>query len=341
MRPQILYLNRIKAISCIAVVILHTFFAADGFAQTVSQHTVLLGIRNLMTWSVPCFVMCSGVLLLDAKKEIGLNKIVKAYIPRMIRALVVFSLLFAAFDSFFLTKKTVPQTVVEGIKNVLTGNGWKHMWYIYMMIALYLMLPVYRLISKAASDKELKYLLFLYGVFLSLAPLIEKIVETELPFYIFVFSIYPLYLFAGYFLHQYPSIGKLAALLMSVIFIAATLILTYISCSNNDQTISELLSNYSSPLIIIGSLGFFVLMRYTTNKRIVFIDAASELISKCSFGVYLIHMAFLKYVFAVKQFNPMAKGGCLTVFGLSLLVFLMSLAVTYVTLFVKKKIVRK
>lgn len=153
MRPQILYLNRLKAVACIAVVILHTFFAADAFAQTVAQHTVLLSVRNLMTWSVPCFVMCSGVLLLEPKKEIGMQKIVKSYLPRMVIALILFSLLFALFDSVFMQSRSVAAILGEGLKNVITGGGWKHMWYIYMMIALYLMLPVYRLVTKSASDK--------------------------------------------------------------------------------------------------------------------------------------------------------------------------------------------
>lgn len=341
MRPQILYLNRLKAVACIAVVILHTFFAADAFAQTVAQHTVLLSVRNLMTWSVPCFVMCSGVLLLEPKKEIGMQKIVKSYLPRMVIALVLFSLLFALFDSVFMQSRSVAAILGEGLKNVITGGGWKHMWYIYMMIALYLMLPVYRLVTKSASDKDLRYIVILYGIFLSLAPLSEKFAGLKLPFYIFVFSIYPLFFFAGYYLHKYRRFGRVPAFLMVLVSAVATVWLTYISCSENNENLSDLLSNYSSPVIILGSIGGFVLLRDTSEKRKGFIDAASEIISKCSFGVYLIHMAFLKFIFAVKRYDPMANGGYLTVLLISLLVFVMSLLVTYAFISVKNMFRKK
>ena len=65
MNNRILYLSRLKALACIAVVVLHSFYAANAFAADTGAQSAMLSIRNAMMWAVPCFVMASGALLLD------------------------------------------------------------------------------------------------------------------------------------------------------------------------------------------------------------------------------------------------------------------------------------
>ena len=337
---KILYLNRLKALSCIAVVVLHTFYAADAFAMTTGQHMLALSVRNLMAWAVPCFVMSSGALLLDPARKTDMGKIYRKYIPRMIIDLVVFSLLFSLFDGIFVEKSVTAGTFVRGVQNVYMGTGWKHMWYIYMMIAVYVMLPVYKIVTRAAQKNELRYILILYAVGTSLLPLIEAGLEVKLPFYIFVYSIYPLYLFTGYVLHRYGGFRKRASTVFLAVFAVATVIMTYVGLQSEQQVINDYLGNYSSPVIILGSLGAFLLFRNSSPEP-CFIDKAAASISKCSFGIYLVHMAVLKFMLVVMQINPFEQLGFLMLILLTIINFGISYLLTVGFEAIKARLRRK
>ena len=68
-RREIFFLSELRAIACIAIVILHTFYAASVYAPDHTAKIAALTTRNLMMWAVPCFVMVSGALLLDSARE--------------------------------------------------------------------------------------------------------------------------------------------------------------------------------------------------------------------------------------------------------------------------------
>ena len=70
-RREIHFLSELRAVSCIAIVLLHTFYAASAYAAPGSTaHLAAISVRNLMMWAVPCFVMVSGALLLDQARVI-------------------------------------------------------------------------------------------------------------------------------------------------------------------------------------------------------------------------------------------------------------------------------
>ena len=332
---KILYLNRLKAIACFAVVVLHTFYAADAFALTTGQHMLAMSVRNLMSWAVPAFVMSSGALLLDPARNTDTKKIYRKYIPRMIIDLIVFSLLFSLFDGIFVEKSVTLGTFVRGVQNVYMGTGWKHMWYIYLMLAIYVTLPVYRIVTRNVKESELRYIMILYAVGTSLLPMLEAALDVKLPFYIFVYSIYPLYLFGGYMLHKYGCFRKPAAGAFIGVYAFATVVLTYVGLVGGQEFINSYLGNYSSPVIILGSLGAFLLMRGTEQKSWGKLDVIAGKISKYSFGIYLVHMAVLKFMLVVMQINPFEQLGFLMLILMTVITFGISYILTAAFEFVK------
>ena len=207
------------------------------------------------------------------------------------------------------------------------------MWYLYLMIAVYLMLPIYKIISANAEPKDLMYLLAVYGIGLSVLPFIETITGKKLPFYICVFTIYPLYLFLGYALHTgIIKLPKSASALMFLISTGIAVMLTAYCLSpepDSETTVSkikQLLNVYNFPLYIVTSIGAYGFMRRTRNKEFPVLDKIAAELDSCSFGIYLIHMAVLKFIYAVLNFNPFNNGGTIAVIG----VCIVTLAVSYV-----------
>ena len=293
----------------------------------------MMSVRNCMMWAVPCFVMASGALLLDRNRTLTFKKLFGKYIPRMVVALIVFSILFSAFDALLLTHTSFIETAKDVLSDIFLGTGWMHMWYIYLLLGIYALLPIYKTVTNNAKPNEIKYLLLIYFFFLSAIPFIETVLGKKLPFYICVFSIYPFYLFLGHVLHTgIIKLPKNACGLMFLICIGITVMLTVYRFSLADSSpetsniVKSLLDTYSFPLYIATSIGVFGYLRKTQNKHIPVLDTIAVEIDKCSFGIYLIHMVIDRYVFLVLKFNPFNNGGTIAVIG----VCIVTLAVSYV-----------
>ena len=324
-REKLEYLTELRAFACIAIVFLHTFYAANAYAAEFSQRVTDLCVRNLMMWAVPCFVMISGSLLLNASRTITYSKLFKKYIWRMIAVLLLFSVAFQIMDTAVAGEAFGVSVIMTGLKNALFGSGWKHMWYIYLMIGIYLLLPFYRKIASALDKKDAYYLLAVYLVFLSVLPMVETITEKKTAFYICVYSVYALYLFLGYALVSgLVTIPRWLSAVFASVGTLGVAMMTFFGEKLQIEAISDLLSSYGFPLILIQSVGIFELMRTKKAKTPRFISIILEQIDYCSFGIYLLHMAFLKALFVYLSWNPYEHGG-------TPMVLLIAVAVTIVT----------
>lgn len=327
---RILYLSRLKALACIAVVVLHSFYAADAYAKTSSQHTLMLAVRNACMWAVPCFVMATGALLLEPERKLTYKKLFLRLVLKMVIALLVFTFLFALFDAALIQKSVTADIFTVCKDNILYGTGWKHMWYLYLMTALYLMMPMY----KAAADKKDKsliyYICIVLFVFLSLRPMLETLIGRQGAFYICAFSVYPLYIFMGFMLgNKMIKLPRIVYILLAAAGLVCIVVLTAKAVNDKSQTINELLGSYSFPVTVIMSAGFFGAFAMSKgDKRIPVIDTVAAELEKCSFGIYLIHMAVLKYIFAVMRLDPFEHGGVWAVILITLISLLISYAVT-------------
>lgn len=324
----------IRAIACFAIVVLHMFASASILYKeslSVSQIAVSRAVTNCMMWAVPCFVMTTGALLLDEKKEVTFNKIFRKYIPRVLGALIVFGMVFRLFD-MFMDKETVNAGILlNGLYEIFTGTSWSHMWYLYLLIGLYLLLPFYRKIAKHSDSTEMKYLLVVYVVFLSILPL-TQLWNIKSGFYIHVSTIYPFYLFCGYAVHKkIIRVNKWTTVLAVVFSTACIWGMTILRWKQNVEVLEQLWK-YSSVLVIIQSVGIFILLENIKNggKLKTFVRK----IDSCSFGIYLIHMIWIRLILRYMKFNPYENHVVLAFFGVIFCVFIVS----YFCVWVLKKI---
>lgn len=341
MNNRILYLSRLKALACIAVTVLHTFLAANMYSSDASTQGAMMAVRNCTMWAVPCFVMASGALLLDSKRVLTLKKLFGKYILRMAVALVAFSILFAVFDGIFIKKCGVQEMFKDSLNAIFFGTGWMHMWYIYLLFALYLMLPIYKIISGNATSDQLKYLLLIYAVFVSIIPFIDTITGKKLPFYICIYTVYPLYFFLGHVLHTgIIRLPKSSCVLMAAICLGIITMLTVQAYSNSAEApetsgkMISLLGVYNFPLYVITSIGIFGFLRKTKNHNVPVLDKIASELDNCSFGIYLLHMAVLRFIFLYLKFNPFEHGGTIAILGICVLTLVISYAVTKLLKFV-------
>ena len=120
---------------------------------------LLTTVPFIMMWAVPCFVMVTGALLLNPDKEITVKKIICRYVFRISIVLIVFVSIFTISDVIADKEKIGVTDIVKRIfYKLYTGTSWAHLWYLYLLIGLYLLLPVFRALVKGLDDKEIKYI---------------------------------------------------------------------------------------------------------------------------------------------------------------------------------------
>ena len=324
------YITRLRAMSCFAVVILHTALAASGsFAPDGAEQLGTILLKNLMLWSVPCFIMVTGTLLLTPGRKIPYRKLFGKYIKRVLLCILVFTALYIIVDLILGSTTPGPELIRDYVYKVAAGKSWSHMWYLYMLLALYLMLPIYRIVAAHAEEQEIKYMLVVLFVFLSVLPMVRTIFQTEIAFFICVSAIYPFYLFAGYYMHaEKIRLSFQLCLILLAVSTAGLAALTAAAYSRQIEAIRNMLGAYSFPLTLIQSVCVFSLFK---DKNVAMREnKVWKTIDTLSFGIYLTHMIFLKILYVGLGFNPYEHGGVLLLLPIAVCVFILSAAATFV-----------
>ncbi len=211
-----------------SIVVLH--HVASGIVDTVPEQMMAMElniygmIKNITTVGVPIFLMISGSLMLDPKKEIGIERTLKHYVPRILVVLFLFGVPFAVMELIVNEGGFSPMMLVEGFFLTLAGNTWAHMWYLYELAGIYLLTPFLKEIIKGGK-RFLEYGLALGFLFFSLFPMIERVFGIHVGIVYQLTGIYLFYYMFGYYLHLYGTIdwrlcAGLLVILESVICIS-------------------------------------------------------------------------------------------------------------------------
>ncbi len=331
--PRYPYLSLIRVISCLGIVFLHTYYVyVSYFPASLMQQTVSFAVRNAMMWAVPCFVMVTGALLLDPERPISFKKLFSKYILRAVLAIVIFTLIFFAFDLWVAGTPPKLSDIPAVLVKMMTNDSWSHMWYLYMLIGLYLLMPAFRLITAGADEKTLRYLILVGLIFMLVFPTLETLLGVKIGFYIPVPPVHPFYLFLGYVLHK--RIIRIPRWLGAPMFAAgvlSSLILTQLQMFQEITIIKKLVTNYSFVIIALMAAGLFSLFR-TDEKKADTPGKKHRLLSFLdvqSFGIYLLHFLLLKLAVTQINWNPYQAGGNLVLILVTLAVFLLSLGLTW------------
>lgn len=87
---------------------------------------------------------------------------------------------FAWMEIYFTTKSLAPSGFLIALWNTVQGETWKHLWYLYTLIGLYLIMPVVKSFFNNLSLKELDVFLILSFFFGSIMPTISSLTGVKL-----------------------------------------------------------------------------------------------------------------------------------------------------------------
>ncbi|MHB8207651.1 acyltransferase, partial [Mucilaginibacter sp.] len=161
---QLDWINNLRVLAMFLVVILHTTSPLImAYGKVPNTYWLIADFYNaLARFGVPVFVMITGALLLSRDYELG--DFLKRRLWRIIPAFIFWSLVYIAY-SWYDEDIAFTTDVLINIKIVLhllkIGASY-HLWYVYMLIGLYFIIPILSKFVRNATDKEILYFLLLW-----------------------------------------------------------------------------------------------------------------------------------------------------------------------------------
>jgi surface polysaccharide O-acyltransferase-like enzyme len=284
------WLDNIKTLAILAVVFSHV-------AEPVRQQ---FGNINIAVWwlvnvsvsftrfCVPVFVMVTGTLLLPRQYE--LFDFLKRRLSRIAIPFVFWTVAYIGYDLITKYLNHEPAEVLKTIKWIarrIADGSADHLWYIYMLIGIYLLIPVIGKWIRDCQEKEILYFLAIWVYVLIIKqPWINRWeIQIDLHFFIG----YVGYLVLGYYLAQknlFDRSGNVFPVLMFIAGGAATAIGSY--------AVTDFFQRFLTPNVLLMSTGVFLFLKNREIHGGEILNRTREFFAKYSLGIYLVHILILR-----------------------------------------------
>ncbi len=280
----------IRILSCVMVIVIHvTNYYCRAYGDIgQGEYLFSLLLNTLSRVSVPCFFMISGAFLLAVQDTVrDYAQRLKRFVP----VLAVWSAVYYCWNTFYIGAG-------YDLREILCVPVERHLWYLYAMIPVYLVLPFFQMIFKAMDRKwEFLFLIVTGGavVFNYLTSLADSRAYYDLP--LVGDRVYSFYVFLGYFLYKYRKEIRIGQKTSAVLFAACAVLVAGLTLAGSraEGAHYEKVLQYGDPLIVVMSAAFFLFFLRRKDGKIPLPARRKrrmDLLSQCSFGIYLIHILF-------------------------------------------------
>lgn len=315
------YISNLRNIATFAVILLHVAapFVLQFNKISFASWQLANLLDSMLRFGVPVFVMISGAVLLDRSEPLSTflsKRLKRVVLPFLFWSIVYFIFVYAgSFQKFSILQLS------QILFNKLLKGTYYHLWYVYMILGIYLFVPIIRKWAQNSTKQELQYFLLLWAITL----LINTNVAKYLPsIEVLYFSKYLGYFVLGHYLDKHVTTSRPRNNLYLMFFVFGVsltfLSASYLSVTENHLNITYY--NYLSPNVCLLSIGIFLLGKSLLHGS----NALSINLDKHSYGIYLVHVLVLHYIYRFTAYLTINKNS-----PLSLFIYIISISVvTYV-----------
>lgn len=342
-------IDQLRIIACLLVILIHscecyyiTHFMGVGSYETLDvlaleagkqsnyatssididnlKYEVIFAIilETITRCSVPIFVMISGYLLLPLKEKMSMGDFYRQRAKRLVIPLAFWTVIYSFYTTFKLESGLI--TVWDYVGNILKEIGCSfinfpshigHLWYVYMLIGLYIIIPVLSPWVERATRRQMHLILSIW-IFTLLLPCIRllwKNVWGECPWNIYGTQYYISgfigYLLLGAYARKYlynteRKYKKLGMILLLTGFMLSVSNLLYqanqLADGINMDSMSSVANAFNVSLsfcsipMFLEAIGLFLICFKWSLKRM---PSIMNDFSQYSYGIYLCHLLFL------------------------------------------------
>lgn len=202
-------LDWMRFASCVLVILQHVaefYYVSPELKPNHTDNAILVGIFNSISRiSVPLFIMISGYLLLPMKQKT--TEFFKRRFTRILFPFIVWSVVYTVY--FTINADGLIGEWLRRVSLIPFTYQAEHLWYVYMLIGLYLLIPIITPWLQAVSKRELEAYLLLWMLtsFLPYLRLWIPSIGADTYFNpsptFYYFSGFAGYMLLGYYLRRY------------------------------------------------------------------------------------------------------------------------------------------
>ena len=295
-KNYIAYADVARLLSAFAVVLLHVSGARLIREPIGSANFWWAAFFDCATrWSVPLFIMLSGMLFLNKRKTLNIKTLYTKNIFRMLTAFVFWSFVYNLYTAY-ANMHELKSAFFAAIRNI--HNGAMHLWFMFVIVGLYIILPFVKRMCETMTKREAEGFLLLTFVPKTLSsyevfnPFFEYINKFEISFaagYVGLFV-------AGWYIDNFDH-KRDTRITIYAIALAGFLymFLTTVGFSIKRGTIADEFMSFKSVSAFVMAFGVMMFCKSVFGRRIFKRRTNSNLAfySKYTFGIYLIHEMFL------------------------------------------------
>lgn len=301
---RITWIELLRIAACIGVVGIHA--GSQHFRDTALDSGVWRVsnfYHGIFRFAVAVFVMISGTLYLDSKRNWSLKKLWRKNILQIAAA-------YAFWQFFYAVYRIVVSGNMEGpvlfLKKVLIycSSSYFHLWYLPMLAGLLAVTPLlWEIVNCERGKKWEEYLILLFLIFKILPytmncfsfPLKEYVMDLMYTIQPGMIVDYAGYFVLGHYLSHYeiPKKMEKTVYILGVVLIITAILLCQIMSPREGREIQAYYENFTLAGFFWGSAVFLFFKNYVS--RIQWTEKQEEVICRLgsyTFGIYLIHAFF-------------------------------------------------
>ena len=325
-------IDLIRVFACYLVMQTHAgeiYYIGDGGVLLTGDYNIWPGIFNsLARICVPLFAVISGYLLLPIKTDY--TTFLKRRFIRISFPFIIFCILYDIF--FYILGAYDTKTMFINIPKIFINYGTEigHLWYIYMILGIYLFIPIISPWIKTAKKEHFYYYFAIWSISL---------------FNVYIHYIYPevwgeaywnntslFQSFIGNF--GYAVLGAFIKLhlkqcnlyiLGAILYLVGSGVTMFGFFYRRPEAKTckeiEITWHFNTINVAIATFGMFLLLRKIECKNKIIASIFNDIALK-SYGMYLIHIFFL--IFFKWLFNALEQNPAWCLFLIAILTFIVS-----------------
>jgi surface polysaccharide O-acyltransferase-like enzyme len=301
LKTHFFYLDVLRALAIFAVLILHlSADPASAYGKLPALSWLSSALYNGLTrFCVPMFVLISGSLLLNPARDASIKELFSKRLPKLLIPLVVWSIIYVLFQNYG-NHSFSSFSFVNTLKAFYQGPLVFHFWFLYMMIGIYLIYPVINAFIKGATESQVLYFIAIWFMVNCILGMIETLFETAAGLELYSFTGYIGYFVLGYYLQnhiftkQQLKLAGFAGTLAFMVSVSGVILLQ--TC--HIKHYAELIESDFTPEIPFALAGIFLFFKsYNFSEKPTWFKGIAAEISRESYGIYIVHVLFMRLLF--------------------------------------------
>ena len=326
-RAHVHYFDYLRLFAAFFVIYMHVSAAPLRSGISTDWHFINI-FTSLGFTAVPLFFMMSGYLLLTDEKTSDISHLLKQRLPRLVIPLIMWSVI-AILVRLSTNGALTGAAFFDALVSALNSPASVHLWYVYTLIALYLISPVLHGGLNSLSRSGHMLILLLIGLVSAKAMVqalspaaFDKFFEIKLISQIGFLENHLCTFILGFYLGKLKKEIPTFALLTAIAALLATIVLGTYHLTEGTGIYTQTFQNHSAGFEVVLAACIFLFIKQTSNKKSRFLNLSPAI--SLSFAIYMMHNILL---------GQMEKSGVIAVsFFDTLWMTLLNYAICYLTI---------